>query len=264
MSADSPPYTVHAIRTGTMTVDRAGLLYGVRPGTLVDIPVWAALVEGRGRRILVDTGLANAARWQRYQPTSQKPSESLGAALAELGWSLGDIDTVVNTHLHYDHCENNPALTQAQFFVSAQEWDYAQRPTPSQAWSYAAEWTGADVTIDDYTLITTDNYELTPGIRIIRTPGHTPGHQSVLIDTADGVLCIAGDAACLMENLSLPTPPAVTVSVEQSLVSLARIRASADLVLMNHDPSLSPFETSGFPRLSTADRQSRPSHPGMD
>jgi N-acyl homoserine lactone hydrolase len=255
LSADSPPYTVHAIRTGTMTVDRAALLYGVRPGTLVDIPVWAALVEGHGRRILVDTGLANAARWQQYQPTLQKPGESLGAALAELGWSLGAIDAVVNSHLHYDHCENNPALTQAQFFVSAREWDYAQRPVPSQAWSYAAEWTGADVTIDDYTLITTDDYELMPGIRIIRTPGHTPGHQSVLVDTAEGVLCIAGDAACLMENLSLPTPTTVTISVEQSLASLARIRASADRVLMNHDPSVSPFQTSGYPALGTADPQ---------
>jgi hypothetical protein len=52
-----------------MTVDRAALLYGVRPGTLVDIPIWAALVEGHGRRILVDTGLASASRWQQCQPT---------------------------------------------------------------------------------------------------------------------------------------------------------------------------------------------------
>ena len=252
MSGDSPSYTVNAIRTGTMTVDRAGLLYGIRPGTLVDIPVWAALVEGRGRRILVDTGLANAGRWQQYQPTWQKPSESLGASLAELGWSFGDIDTVVNSHLHYDHCENNPTLTGAQFFVSAREWQYAQRPVPSQAWSYAASWTGAGVTIDDYTLIAADDYELIPGIRIIRTPGHTPGHQSVLVHTAEGVLCIAGDAACLMENLSRPTPTAVTTSVEQSLASLARIQASADRVLMNHDPSLSPFQSSGFPELSPA------------
>jgi N-acyl homoserine lactone hydrolase len=69
LSADSPAYTVHAIRTGTMTVDSAALLYGARPGTLVDIPVWATLVEGNGRRSLVDTGLANPARWQQYPPT---------------------------------------------------------------------------------------------------------------------------------------------------------------------------------------------------
>ncbi len=89
------------------------------------------------------------------------------------------------------------------------------------------------------------------------TRAHTPGHQSVLTGTAEGVLCIAGDAAWLMENLSLPAPAAVTVCAEQSLASLARIRASADRIVMNHDPAVSPSQTSGFPGSARPTRNPR-------
>jgi hypothetical protein len=67
-----------------------------------------------------------------------------------------------------------------------------------------------------------------------------------------------------MENLSLPTPTTVTVSVEQSVASLARIRASADRVLINHDPSVSPFQTSGYPELARPTGNPPPSDPDME
>jgi N-acyl homoserine lactone hydrolase len=215
----------------------------------VDIPVWGALLEGDGYRVLVDTGLADPVRWSAYNPCRQEADETLPAALAELGWQLSDIDIVINSHLHYDHCENNPLLGQARFFVSQTEWAFAQSPTPSQAWSYDAAWTGPDVSKDQYTLIGVDNYQVLPGLRVITTPGHTPGHQSVLVDTAQGVLCVAGDAACLMENISGPIPPAVNTSVERSLASISKICALADRVLMNHDPCLAKFQSADFPEL---------------
>jgi N-acyl homoserine lactone hydrolase len=246
---DLPAYTVHALRLGTITVDRGGMIYGFRRGQLIDIPVWSAAIEGGGHRILVDTGLADPQRWSAYNPCTQAPDETLAAALAELGWKHADIDIVVNTHLHYDHCENNPFLPQARFYVSELEWAYAQRPVPSHVWSYQAPWTGAEVTEQNYTLVRADCYEILPGLRMISTPGHTPGHQSVLVHTGEGVVCIAGDAACLMESLTIPTPPGNNVSVEDSLRSIWKIRASADRILMNHDPDVAKFQSSGFPRM---------------
>jgi len=243
---------VHAIRLGTLTVDRAGLLYGERPGCSMDIPVWGALLQGAGHRMLVDTGLADPIRWSAYNPCRQEADETLPAALAELGWKLRDIDVVINSHLHYDHCENNPVLAQAQFFVSGIEWAYARAPVPSQGWSYGAAWTGPEVTESQYTLIGQDNYEVLPGVRVIQTPGHTPGHQSVLVDTAQGVLCVAGDAACLMENLTRPTPPTVNTSVERSLASIRKIRASADRILMGHDPDVAKYQCADFPELAAS------------
>jgi N-acyl homoserine lactone hydrolase len=245
-SAPAALYKVYALRLGTITLDVAGVLHGRPPGSLIDIPVWSAALEGQGRRILIDTGFADPARWSADNPCRQEEGETLPAALAELGWATRDIDIVINTHLHFDHCENNPALDRAQFFVSRAEWEFARAPVPSQRSSYQAAWTGGAVTWRNYHLVGEDNYQVAPGLRIIQTPGHTPGHQSVLVDTAEGTLCVAGDAACLMENLTVPLAPAVNTSVEQSLGSIRRICSSADRILMNHDPDVRAFQSGGF------------------
>ena len=67
--------------------------------------------------------------------------------------------------------------------------------------------------------------------------------------TEQGVLCIAGDAACVMGNLTIPTPPGGLTSAEQALDSLERMRDLSDAVLMNHDPDLTKFQTDGFPLM---------------
>src|SRR5919112_4987287 len=108
-----PIYTVHAIRLGTIRADKSGTVFGFPPGTVLDVPIWAAAIEGGGRRLLVDTGLRDAAKWSDGRdPHWIDPGHTIDAALAELGWRRRDIDLVVNSHLHYDHAENNLAFPQ--------------------------------------------------------------------------------------------------------------------------------------------------------
>jgi N-acyl homoserine lactone hydrolase len=242
-----PTYTVHAVRLGTIRMDKSSPVHGYPPGTTVDIPVWAAAVEGNGRKLLVDTGIKNAEKWSKTDPHTVTAEQTIDAALAELGWRPKDVDLVVNTHLHYDHVENNPSLSNAQFFVSRAEWEFAADPGNAQAWAYSADWTGPDLTYMNYTLIDADHYDVLPGIRVVQTPGHTPGHQSVVINTSEGLLCVTGDAACMMENLTIPTPPGVHVSSREALSSIKKICTLADRVLMNHDPQIKGFQSSGFP-----------------
>lgn len=247
-------YTVHALRLGTIRADKSGTVHGFPRGTVLDVPVWAAAIEGGGRRLLVDTGLRDAERWSRGDPHSITPGQTMDAALAELGWRRRDVDLVVNSHLHYDHSENNLAFPQAQFFVSRTEWEFAHDPRHDQAPLYDVEWTGPDLTVENYTLVDADDYDVLPGVRIIRTPGHTPGHQSVLVRTAEGTLCVTGDAACMMENFTVPTPPGTHVARGPALESIRRISVLADRVLMNHDPQLTPGQTSSFPAPPRAGR----------
>ena len=94
-----------------------------------------------------------------------------GAGLAV----TSDVDIVINTHLHYDHAENNLALPQAQFFVSRAEWEWASDPSSAQAWAYDIDWTNDEVTFMNYTFVGHDHYDVMPGLRIVETPGHTPG-----------------------------------------------------------------------------------------
>lgn len=239
-------HTVRAIRLGTIHGSRAGLLHGAPPEAL-DIPVFAAAVEGGGQRVLVDTGFGDADRWAHLGPHSVGPGEALDRALAELGWRARDVDVVVNTHLHYDHAAQNHRFPHARIVVSRTEWEFAAAPTGDQAELYPEEWSGPTREHGRVTLVDADTHELAPGLRLIRTPGHTPGHQSVLVDTPEGTLCVTGDAACLLENLAGPVPPGTLASAPDALASIARIRAAADRVLMAHDTGLSPFQSSGFP-----------------
>ena len=241
-----PTYTVTALRLGTIAVDKSGMTYGVDAGVKMDVPVWGAAVEGAGLRMLVDTGFGDPGPWQRYSAHSREDDETLPAALAEIGWRLSDVNIVINSHLHYDHAEGNLLLPDAQFYVSATEWEYAKNPITTQRWLYDFDWTDDSVTFQNYVLVAQDHYEVRPGLRLLQTPGHSRGHQSVLLNTDEGVLCIAGDAACLMENFTLPTPPGGLTSVEQALESLERMREHSDAVMMNHDPEITKYQTGGF------------------
>ncbi|RNM12170.1 N-acyl homoserine lactonase family protein [Nocardioides pocheonensis] len=242
-----PTYSVHTLRVGSIRVEKSAAVQG-GGSELIDVPIWVAAIEGYGSKILVDTGLRDADKWSSGAPHSLDPGETLHARLADLGWRTRDIDIVINSHLHYDHSENNLDLADAQFFVSRAEWDFAHDPSSNQVGLYDVEWTSDVLSFLQYTLIQVDDYDVLPGLRVIRTPGHTPGHQSVLVNTDEGILCVAGDAACLMENLTVPAAPGLNVSAKTSLESIARICGQSDRILMNHDPSLSQFQNQDFPK----------------
>jgi len=243
-------YRVTALKLGTLGVPKAAMTYMSGFGESINLPVWAAAVEGNGYKMLIDTGIRDHDKWDReLNPCWREHDESIENALGELGWSLADVDIVINSHLHYDHAENNTAFRNARFVVSRVEWEYAKNPIPSQTKLYDFAWTDESISHLNYELISVDDYDVLPGIRLIQTPGHSKGHQSVLVNTAEGLLCVAGDAACLPESFYRPSPPGGATSIEQGFASLERIRTSANLVLMNHDPNISKYQNSGFPTI---------------
>lgn len=242
-----PQYKITALKVGSLEVPKAAMTYMSGFDRTVILPVWAAAVETGGHKILIDTGIADHARWDRdMQPCWAEEDESIEVALAEIGWRVRDVDIVINSHLHYDHAENNTLFAGSRFVVSRTEWEYAKDPIPSQRLLYDFSWTDESVTYMDYQLIAVDDYDLLPGLRLIQAPGHSRGHQSILVNTAEGVVCIAGDAACLPESFSRPTPPGGATSIEQGFQSLERIRNSADRVFMNHDPNIMKYQDGGF------------------
>jgi N-acyl homoserine lactone hydrolase len=248
-----PQYTVTAVRLGSLRVPKAAMTYMSGFAEEVNLPVWAALIEGNGLRALVDTGIRDHGKWDReLNPCWREDDETIEAGLAELGWSVKDVDLVINSHLHYDHAENNLAFPHAQFVVSRTEWEYAKNPIPSQVKLYDFSWTDESVTELNYQLVAVDDYDVAPGLRLIQTPGHSRGHQSVVVNTSEGRLCIAGDAACLPESFWRPSPPGGATSIEQGFASLERIRASAPRVFMNHDPNITKFQNHAFPLIPAA------------
>ncbi|HXW46847.1 MAG TPA: N-acyl homoserine lactonase family protein [Streptosporangiaceae bacterium] len=154
-------------------------------------PVHGFVVTYPGGALLVDTGVGGPQQWLADWRVVNR---SVADALDELGMTPGDIGLVINTHLHFDHCGQNAVFKNAAFYVQRRELDRARRESPQ-----LADW--FDFMGARFELLDGDT-EILPGLSVIATPGHTVGHQSVVVRTADtgepgdgGEDLLIGDAA---------------------------------------------------------------------
>lgn len=242
-------WTVTMLDTGTQTQDKGAMTYLTDMGQRIEIPVPIALIEGP-QKILVDTSFQSVERtWEiRRRKIVRGPSQEVLAVLAAVGIQPEQISIVIHTHLHYYHCGNNRLFPQARFFVQREELRYALAPTSFDASAYFAPSLGLvpDYLGTKFELLDGD-VEIADGVRVISTPGHTPGHQSVLVETAAGRYCIAGDAVMWYENLERRIPPGVHTSVVDCMQSLEKIARMADHALPGHEPKLFSRLPARFP-----------------
>ena len=153
---------------------------GAGPGEL-----FVFLLRNRANLFLVDTGIGTgyAPIDQRYSP---KRTDLL-RALDHHGVAPTDLRAIVCTHLHFDHCGNNRLFPGIPIYVQRAEYEAAQAPRYTVPdWAF---FEGAEYRLLDGPL------ELAHGVRLIPTPGHTIGHQSVVVSTAAGLEAIVGQAA---------------------------------------------------------------------
>jgi glyoxylase-like metal-dependent hydrolase (beta-lactamase superfamily II) len=242
-------WTITMLDTGTQTQDKGFMTYLTDMGQRIEIPVPIALIEGP-QKILVDTSFQSVERtWEvRHRKIVRGPEQEVLAALASAGARPEEIAIVIHTHLHYDHCGNNRLLPNARFFVQREELRYALAPTSFDATAYFAPSLGItpDYLGTKFELLDGDA-EIADGVRVITTPGHTPGHQSVIVDTAGGRYCIAGDAVMWYENLEKRIPPGIHTSMIECMASLERIAREADHVLPGHEPKVFARQPARFP-----------------
>jgi N-acyl homoserine lactone hydrolase len=148
-------------------------------------PVHGFAVIHPGGAALVDTGVGGP---QDVLDDWQVVNVAAADALAEHGLSPADITLVINTHLHFDHCGQNAVFKHAPFYVQRAELERARRDAAS-----LADW--FDFAGARFELLEGDA-EILPGLSVVTTPGHTVGHQSVLVDTGHGAPeLLIGDAA---------------------------------------------------------------------
>jgi glyoxylase-like metal-dependent hydrolase (beta-lactamase superfamily II) len=134
--------------------------------------------------LLFDTGFGFGN--DELDATYHQRARRLGDVLAEAGIRIDEIDVVVNCHLHADHAGQNLALPGVPIYVQPIEWEAAHTTDYT-----ILEWIDAPDT--DYRPVAGD-HELFPGIALIATPGHTAGHQSLVVETDAGRTILAGQA----------------------------------------------------------------------
>jgi len=150
-------------------------------------PGYIHVVEHPQGRVLVDTGLIDSTpelddEWSpRFDPDAI-PRDPV---------------FVINTHLHFDHCGGNRLFAGTPIYVQRREREEAR--TKDYTIPEWVEFKGAT-----YVELQGER-ELLPGLRVVPTPGHTPGHQSVLVETDDGLVVVAGDVAYTWDEFDAPT-----------------------------------------------------------
>ncbi len=187
-------------------------------------PVWSALVKTPEGNILFDTGLhpVHVARPdatfgpQKDMRVVMRDEDAIVKRLEAIGVAPDDIAIVVNSHLHFDHAGNNGAFPRATFIVQAEHLASAKgrRSFPGVYWD-----------LPELTYVpVSGRTRVARGVEVVPTPGHAPGHQSLLLDLPEtGRVVLCGDAANTRENLERGEEP--SLSPEDAKASLALIRS---------------------------------------
>jgi N-acyl homoserine lactone hydrolase len=161
----------------------------------LELPVHGFLIKHPAGAGLVDTGYGTPLELIKdYRPVNASVAEALRRADVD----PSDVRWVINSHLHFDHCGQNAVFPQAPVYVQRAEYErrhqYADTPA---AW---LEYAGARFELLD------GEREIVPGVSVLTTPGHTPGHQSVRVDTNAGPALLTGDA-CWTVRMFEGEPP---------------------------------------------------------
>lgn len=214
---------VHVLSDGRFALD-GGAMFGVVPRTLwektdppdsknrVTLGLNVALIETNGKRLLVDTGVGNKWSERETEIYRIERDPTLIGSLASLSLKPGDIDFVINTHLHFDHAGGNtkivdgktiPTFPRARYVVQMGEWEDATHPHERNRASYFDE---NYVPLAEHHLLDTvqGECEVAPGVRVVPVGGHTAFHQIVVVEGGGKTLVIPTDLVPTSSHVPLP------------------------------------------------------------
>ncbi len=255
---------IHLVSDGVVMMDSGGP-WGLVPRALwsrylepddqhrVPMVLTCLLVRAAGQIILVDTGLGDKLTPRMIDIWGlTRPHGTLIGGLARLGVTPDMVDIVIDTHLHGDHCAGNTTLTpageavaafpNAVYYVQRREYGDAMQPNERTRGTYFPINYEPLVASGQLTLLDGDT-QIVPGVRTVVTPGHTPGHQSVLFEGEGTPALFVSDLASYaihFERLGWMTAydvePLVTLETKRRWQQWAV--DTGGLLIFQHDPKI--------------------------
>ena len=221
------------IKNGYLECDKGFITLGRDMGKKVKIPVYCFLVKHNRGNVIIDTGFSSnfketwGKRLNFFKPILEK--DVVNCLIGT------QIHYIINTHLHIDHSENNPTFTNAEIIVQKDEYKAACNSKSYQQLAYPDK-------IDKNL-----NYRFIEGnldlfgddvIQIIKTPGHTEGHQSILLNVNGKHIFIAGDACYSSENLEHNLLPGILWNPDKIMECYEMIRNLKNTkIIFGHEES---------------------------
>jgi N-acyl homoserine lactone hydrolase len=210
-------------------------------------PVCAYLLDTDRGWVLLDAGInpANGRDPHRMQEKFWslgmsapviRDAHLLDRQMSEIGVRCEDVQHVIVSHLHYDHCGSLRHFPHARISIQRQEHEHAFGPDPGMAY-FRDEYDDSRLHWD----LRDGDWEAQPGLRLIDTRGHTQGHQSAIVELPQsGTLVLPFDAGDLQENFDREILPGESCDDEAALRAIRRIKALAAregaTCLLFHDP----------------------------
>ena len=208
------------------------------------------LVRAHGKNIIVETG--NGTKWDSKLRGiyAVQDGDPLIDSLGRSGVAPSEIDLVINTHLHFDHCGGNtriegnqpvPAFPSATYIVQSGELGHARQPTERDRASYFPENFEPIARRERWNLVAGD-CEILPGISVSRIPGHNADIQAVTITGGGKTLAFVADLLPTRHHISLPWIMAYDLYPVQTLETkrnwLSRMVVDGAIVVFGHDPNI--------------------------
>jgi glyoxylase-like metal-dependent hydrolase (beta-lactamase superfamily II) len=232
----------------------------VAPDELHRVPMGmnCLLIESAGKKILVDTGLGSKLPSKQREILNLERGKGLVGALHEIGVAAQDIEIVINTHLHNDHCGGNtsfnehdqavPTFPHAEYWIQRLEWADARYPNERTRATYLPENLMPLEEHGQLHLLYGDT-PVTEEVRCVVTRGHTRAHQSVVIQSQGQGAIYLGDLAPWKENIErLAWTPAGDVEPLETMETKRAIQQwvleEEVLLIFEHDPRI----TAGYLR----------------
>ena len=256
---------IHAIDAGLQRLD-GGAMFGVVPKPLwerrispdarnrIPLALRCLLIEAPGALVLVDTGVGNKEddKFKEIYGVENRGSPTLlEDGIRAAGFQPEDIELVVLTHLHFDHAGGGtllgnegrlaPSFPAARYVVQRGEFEFSQSRNERLRASYFARNVDAVTQAELWELAEGDEL-VTRGVQLLRTPGHTPHHQTVLVESDGEIACYLADACPTTAHVPLPwimgydLEPLVTLETKRNL--WRRARDEEWLLIFEHDPKL--------------------------
>ena len=237
---------------GSKLFDKGMMTYQHGYGEPYGIPIYAWYLEGKGRKILVDTGEMNPIRSADREEKSVEKFIPLKKAWTGGGWrrrismwSFTRICTMTTA-------KNDYKCTNAAFYVHEKELESIHNPHPLD-FRYLEDYI-EDVEENGQIVPIRSDGEILPGIEVMHTPAHTPGGMTVFVNTPKGRAAITGFCV-IMENFEPPIeitamemeviPPGTHVNAYEAYDIMCRVKKAADILIPLHEPKFAAMETIG-------------------
>jgi len=252
-------FSIYPLSDGTFALD-GGQMFGVIPKALwekknpadsrnrIRLSLTCVLVQTGDTNVLIETGIGDKLDAKHLDIYGVDHSKTLVEELKAHSLSLTDIDVVINTHLHFDHCGWNtrrdgsktvPTFPRARYMVQRGEWEHACAPTERDRGSYIEEFfAGAE----GQTEFLNGDAEVLPGIQAEVLPGHTRHLQGVRITSEGQEAYFVSDLVPTSSHLQYPWIMSFDLYPMETLANkkrlLPRLAAEEALVVFPHDPTI--------------------------